>query len=218
MIFLISILLGIVFLLWAYKEFYQAKTGMVPQSTPEASLAYLAQMIERSADSGTILDLGSCYGGRVFTLARLLPTWEVTGVEQSLTPWIVGNLRSIRRNYGNYRFFWDDPGQWPLKDYSVIFIHQNDKTIKKWEASIAKRLQPGTLLISYNRPFPRIRPIDTISVTSTNTLYIYKKPPPSPDSGTEPTLPIETAVPIPPPVSPAVESNPEIQPQQILPL
>jgi len=210
-ILLILIALG----LYALKEWYQIKTGVKPVTTPLGSVTYLAQLFERSADSGTFLQLGAGYGGLILALAKLLPTWEVTGVEYSPTPWIVANMRTIGKNFGNYRFFLNDPTQWPLKDYTVVFIHQDPKIIKQWEASIAKRLQPGTLLISYNNPLPRIKPIETITVNPQTTLYVYRR---QQANETAPVLPIENPAPISEPVIPVVEDNPQIQPELELPL
>jgi predicted O-methyltransferase YrrM len=213
-ILLILIALG----LYGLKEYYQIKTGVVLQHTPEASVTYLSQILERSTDSGTFVQLGSAYGGCVIRLAKLLPTWQITGVEFSPTPWIVANLRTIGKNFGNYRFFLNDPTQWPLKDYSVVFIHQDPKIVKQWEAAIARRLQPGTLLISYNAPLPRIKPIETLVVNPQTTLYVYRRA--ASDESNAPTLPIDQPEPIvnTPPPPPVVEDAPQIQPELELPL
>lgn len=218
MVFLLAVLiLGILFL-YGLKEYYQIKTGVIPQKTPEASISYLAKMIERSADSGTLLDLGSSYGSRVLGLAQRLPTWEVSGIEFCPTLWIIGNLRTVGKNFGNYRFFRNDPELWPLKDYSVVFVHQNERTLRKWEPSIANRLQPGTLLISYNRPFPRLKPIDQISINVNATLYLYKRAPRENTDFEEPVLPIDATIAVQTPLPPVVEDIEDIQPQPTLPL
>jgi hypothetical protein len=209
-ILLILIVLG----LYGLKEYYQIRTGVVPMTTPLGSVAYLAQLLERSAESGTFLQLGSGYGGCVLALAKYLPTWQVTGVEFSPTPWIVANLRTIGKNFGNYRFFLNDATLWPLKDYTVIFLHQSAAITKQWEASIARRLQPGTLFISYNQPLPRIKPIETMTINPQTTLYIYRRPEPEEAA---PTLPIENVAPVAEPVIPTVEENPQTQPQPDLP-
>jgi hypothetical protein len=213
-ILLILIVLG----LYGLKEYYQIKTGVRPLATPQASIAYLAQLLERSAESGTFVQLGAGYGGCILALAKRLPTWQVTGVEFSPTPWIVANLRTIGKNFGNYRFFLNDPTQWPLKDYSVVFIHQEKAIVKQWEASIARRLQPGTLLISYNAPLPHIKPIETMIVNPQTTLYIYRRSVAQEDNA--PTLPIDqpAAVVNTPPPAPVVEEAPQIQPEPELPL
>jgi hypothetical protein len=212
---LVILLILIALVLYGLKEWYQIKTGIKPVNTPQGSVAYLAQLFERSAESGTFLQLGAGYGGLILSLAKLLPTWEITGVEYSPTPWIIANMRTIGKNFGNYRFFLNDPIQWPLKDYSVVFIHQEAKTVKLWEASIAKRLQPGTLLISYNNPLPRVKPIEVLTVNPQTKLYIYRR---THTDDNAPVLPIETYTPAPEPVIPAVETNPQIQPEPELPL
>lgn len=225
MTFLFILIFGIALFLYGLKEYYQVKLGRKPQPTPEATIAYLAQLIEQSAETGNFLDLSSGYGSVVFGLASRLPTWEVTGVEQSPTPWIVSNLRSIGKNFGNYRFFLKDPTGWSLRNYNVIFLNQDQKVTRQWEAGIARRLQPGTLFISYNSPLPRVKPIDTLTVSPTTKLYIYQKP--IPTEVAPPPLPIEpvdnTVPPQPAPVPPLTpqevqQAQEEIQQEPELPL
>lgn len=216
MTFLFILLITIALILYGLKEYYQIKLGVKPQRTPEGSIAYLAELLERSAQSGTFLDLSSGFGGTVIAMAKRLPTWEITGVERSPTPWIVANLRTIGKNFGNYRFFLNDPALWPLRDYSVIFLHQEPKIVKQWESSIARRLQPGTLLITYNAPLPRIKPIEVLTVNPATTLYVYRKP--ANAENNQQTLPVDVAEPVPAPVSPVVEQAPQLQPQPGLPL
>lgn len=170
---IILILLGMT--LYGLKEYYQVKLGVVPQKTPPAALTALAGLLERSADIGAFLDLGSGYGDRVINLAKRLPNWDIAGVEQSPTPWILANLRTLGKNYSNYNFYLSDPVLWSLREYNVIFLHQNEATLKRWETSIARRLQPGTLLITFKNPLPRVKPIDTITINPQTVFYLYKK-------------------------------------------
>lgn len=182
------ILIGLT--LYGLKEYYQVKLGIVPQDTPVVSILALADLLERSAPSGRLLDLGSGYGKRVLGLAQRLPNWEINGVEQSPTPWIMATMRTIGKNFGNYSFFLGNPMTWELADYDVVFLHQNERTIKHWEPSIARRLQPGTLLITYNKPLPHIKPIDTMSVNSQTTFYLYKRANPAVQAAPAPVLPL----------------------------
>lgn len=196
---LLILLIGTALFLYGLKEYWQIKLGMKPCRTPEASITYLSQLLERSAESGSFLDLSCGYGGVVLGIARLLPTWQVVGVERSPTPWLIANMRSIGKNYGNYRFFLKNPLEWPLRDYSVIFLHQEAKIVKQWESVIARRLQPGTLFISYNAPLPRIKPLEVVTVDPGTKLYVYKKP----QTIAEPqqTLPIGADAPVVQPVA-----------------
>lgn len=172
-LFIILILIGLT--LYGLKEYYQVKLGYMPQKTPPGALTALAGLLERSTDMGVFLDLGSGYGDRVLNLAKRLPNWEIAGVENSPTPWILANLRTMGKNYSNYNFYLNDPTTWSLKEYNVIFVHQSEAILKRWETSIARRLQPGTLLITYQHPLPRVKPIDVIAINAQTTFYLYKK-------------------------------------------
>lgn len=190
MTFLLVILILIGLTLYGLKEYYQVKLGYTPQKTPQAALTALAGLLERSAEMGTFLDLGSGYGDRVLNLAKRLPNWDISGVESSPTPWILASLRTIGKNYSNYQFYFSDPTTWSLKEYSVVFVHQNEAVLKRWETSIARRLQPGTLLITYKHPLPRVKPIDTITLNPQTTFYLYKKPAAARQSAPDYVLPI----------------------------
>lgn len=192
MTFLFVVLILIALGLYGTKEYYQIKLGIVPQHTPPNVIKALSELLLRSSDSGTFLDLGSGYGRRVLTLARNLANWEITGVEQSPTPWIVANMMTVGKNFGNYNFFLSDPMTWSLQDYDVIFMHQDEKTVRKWEASIARRLQPGTLLISYRNPFPRIKPIEVLEPIPGVQFFLYKKAATVAETPQEPVLPLNT--------------------------
>lgn len=170
---IVLILIGLT--LYGLKEYYQVKSGVIPQRTPPAALTALAGLMERSSTMGAFLDLGSAYGDRVTSLAKRLPTWDISGVEQSPTPWVLANLRTFGKNYSNYNFYLSDPMTWSLKEYNVIFLHQNEATLKRWETSIARRLQPGTLLITFKHPLPRVKPIDVITINPQTVFYLYKK-------------------------------------------
>lgn len=220
MTFLLILLIIIALFLYGMKEYFQIKWGVRPQHTPEATIAYLSQLLERSAETGTVLNLASGNGGVVLQLAKRLPTWEVTGVERNPTSWIISNIRSIGKNFGNYRFFLQDPLQFALKDYNVVFLNQEQKVLKQWEATLARRLPPGGLFITYNAVLPRIRPLETITVSPTAKLYIYKKPALS-DSEQPVTLPVEPVgiapvAPVPVPEKPEQE-NADSNPAQDFP-
>lgn len=172
-LFILLILIGLA--LYGLKEYYQIKTGVIPQKTPPAALTALATLMERSARMGSFLDLGSGYGERVLNLSKRLPSWDIAGVENSPTPWILANLRSMGKNQSNYNFYLGDPTAWSLDEYNVIFVHQSAATMKRWESSIARRLQPGTLLITFKNPLPRVKPIDVITINPQVVFYLYKK-------------------------------------------
>lgn len=192
---IIFILIGLG--LYGAKVHYQVKKEITPQRTPESGIDALADLLKRSAETGSVVELSSGYGDLVLGLSKRLPDWDITGIEHSFTHWVISNLRTIGRNTINYRFFWKDPVTFDLEDFTVVFVNQEDRVLKRWESSFARRLQPGTLLITYNRPLPRAKAIDTIAVDRHNTFYLYKKaasqqrpaPPPLPlntiyDAGT----------------------------------
>lgn len=208
LLFLLIIILG----LWALYLIYKINFGITHQPVSKAAIEALANVIEDTGlEEGRIIELGSGFGGFVLGLARRLPFWDVVGIENSPTPWILSNLRTIGKRLPNYRVYLDDPNTWPLKGYDIIFVNHDGPTLKRWEASLAKRMQPENILICLNTRLPRIAPANTLTIDSQTTFYIYQKriqaaaPAPSP-------VPSETIVTEPPSAEvPPTQAPPAVQ-------
>jgi hypothetical protein len=172
-ILILFIIIGLA--LYGLQEYYQIRLGVRPRPTPSTVTSEIIRIMNGVGENGTALDLGSAYGSFIFDAAKRLPGWEFIGVERSPTPWLFSNLRSIGKSYGNYRFYIDDATLFGLDNYDVVFADQNPAIMKKWETGLARRLQPGTLLISLDAPLPRVKPIEKIAVDDKHTLYLYRK-------------------------------------------
>lgn len=182
LIFILIIALG----LYGLNEYYKIKLGVTHVKTSQAAMEALANLIEdTNTEQGRLLHLGSGTGGFVLGVARRLPEWDVIGVEQSPTPWILANLRTIGKQFKNYRFYLSDAISWPLKNYDIVFLNHDEKTLRRWEQSLARRLQPETLLITLNRRLPRITPTNTIEIDPSTVFHIYQRrvqaPAPTPE-------------------------------------
>jgi SAM-dependent methyltransferase len=202
-ILILFIIIGVT--LYGLQEYYQIKLGIRPRPTPESVINYLIVTLEEASENGSFIDLGSAYGATIFGLAKRLPGWEFTGVEKSPTPWILANLRSVTKNFGNYRFFLEDAAIVPLRNYNVIFIDQNATIMKRWEPSLARRLDTGTTLFALNAPLPRVRAINRVQVDEKNVLYVYQKAVAQQEA---PTAQQQVAASVPQPTSP-VETLPQ---------
>src|SRR5690606_26240695 len=155
--------------LYGIQEYYQIKLDTRPQRCPANVVAAISRMLaendpDREPQGGRLLQLGSGYGDFVLNAAKLLPLWQIDGVEQNPTPWLLSNLRSIGKDFTNYSFFIGDPTLWPMRDYDVVFVHQEAKVLKRWEAGLARRLPTGTLLVCCNARLPRFQPRNTIQI------------------------------------------------------
>lgn len=187
LIFIIIIALG----LYGLNEYYKIRLGVTHIKTPKGAMESLANLIEdTNIEEGRLLHLGSGTGGFVLGMARRLPNWDIIGVEQSPTPWVLANLRTIGNQLKNYRFYLDDTIQWPLKNYDIIFLSHDEKTLRRWEQSLARRLQPESLLISYNNKLPRIAPSNTITIDQNTTFYVYQRRPAVVETAPTPAVPL----------------------------
>ncbi len=191
--------------LYGLQEYFQIKLGIRPRPTPSSVIDELARILQGLGDTGTFIDLGSGYGTLIFGLAKRLPGWEFIGVEQSPTPWLMSNLRSIGKNLGNYRFFIGDATMIPLRNYDVVYTNQNATILKKWESNLARRLEPGTLLFTLDSGLPRVKTLEKLTIDDVHTLYIYQKTlpqaaqaaPATPEAAAEVPAPEAAAAPLP---------------------
>lgn len=172
-LFILLILIGLG--LYGLKEYYQIKLGSPPQQCSSEVVAGMMDLLDTYRDNGRLLNLGSGYGGVVLKLAQRFPDWQIDGVEQSPTPWLIANLRSIGKQNGNYRFHLSDTMTWRLQDYDIILVCQSKKQLYVWEPRFARHMTPGTLLIAVNTPLPRTRPNDAIVLNGGHRLFVYRK-------------------------------------------
>jgi SAM-dependent methyltransferase len=178
MTFLLIVLIVTALCLYGLKEYYQVKLGTKPQTASLTAITALADVLERlNPNGGRFLDLGSGYGGLILNLAKRVPQWDYTGIEQSPTPWLISNFRSFGKNFRNYRFFLADAMTWPLKSYDVVFAYQDNAVLKRWENSLARRLPIGVVLICLNHKLPRARIAQTVTIDQKTVFYIYQRMP-----------------------------------------
>jgi hypothetical protein len=162
-------------------EYYKIRLDMVPRKTSPQVISALVSLLgvpENEDDpGGRILHLGSGFGDMVMALSKKLPVWEIDGLEQNPALWLLCNLRSIGKQSANFRFFLGDFTAYPLRNYDVIFINQEQKIATRWETSIARRLPLDVLVVTLNSRLPHVKPINTIAIADKMTLYVYEKRP-----------------------------------------
>lgn len=168
-----TLLLLIALVGYGLKEYYQVKLKSSPHSTPIAIQNKIADILMDFSHTGRFLDLGSGWGGMVLNLAKQMPEWQVDGIEQSPTPWVVSNCRSTGKTFGNYRFFIGPMQRFHLKNYDVVYLNLPRETMNIMLPRLVRALQDDTLIISYPHPLPRIPNPDIITVDH-HRIYLYR--------------------------------------------
>lgn len=168
------VLLLIAMILYGLKEYYQVKLKSGPHSTPMPVQTQIIETLMSFSHTGRMVDLGSGWGGMVLNLAKNMPEWQIDGVEQSPTPWIISNCRSTGKTYGNYRFFISPIQKFFLKNYDVIYVNLPRDTLAQILPRLVRALRDDTLILSYPHPLPRLPTNDMIQVDARHRVYMYR--------------------------------------------
>jgi hypothetical protein len=168
-----TLLLFIALVGYGLKEYYQVKLKSSPHSTPIIIQDQIADLLMDFSHTGRLADLGSGWGGMVLNLAKQMPEWQIDGIEQSPTPWVISNCRSTGKTFGNYRFFIGPMQRFHLKNYDVIYLNAPRETMNIMLPRLVRALQDDTLIITYPHPLPRIPNPDVITVDN-HRIYLYR--------------------------------------------
>lgn len=127
-------------------------------------------------DGMTIVDLGAGDGRLLLALAKAHPGIRAVGWEISLIPYLVGQLRialsphrkRVQLCYGNfYRAY--------LRDANCVVCFLTPMAMRRLSPLFAKRLSPGTRIISYAFSMPDRKPetVDRDGGTTT-PFWVYR--------------------------------------------
>jgi hypothetical protein len=169
-----TLLLMIALIGYGLKEYYQVKLKSSPHSTPVHIQNQIVETLMSFSHTGRMADLGSGWGGMVLNLAKQMPEWQIDGVEQSPTPWVIANCRSTGKTYGNYRFFISPIQKFFLKNYDVIYVNLPRETLIQILPRLVRALQDDTLILSYPHPLPRLPTRDHIAIDDRHRVYMYR--------------------------------------------
>ena len=148
-----------------------ALTNRVPLylSTPQAGLA-LAEILSGQVEA-KVVDLGAGIGSIACELAQKRPDAQVTGIENSFFPWMIGRLRTFRLRNCHWRFgsFWEIP----LTDYDLAYAFLSPAPMPSLWIKVAQEMRPGTLFISNSFPIPEIEPTTVITLDDRRRTQLY---------------------------------------------
>ena len=148
-----------------------ALTNRVPLhlSTRQTSLAVAEILSERTELK--IVDLGAGIGSIACSLAKRRPDFQITGIENSIFPWMIGRLRSAR--LPNCRWllgsFWDSP----LTDYNVAYAYLSPAPMPSLWLKVTQEMRPGALFISNSFEVPDVEPTTVITLDDRRKTQLY---------------------------------------------
>ncbi len=143
---------------------------------PSSRVAKRAIIEALPSNINSIYDLGSGWGGLVFSLARARPGCRVHGYELSWLPWLYSSILCLghhhvklhRKNF--YKI--------SLADADLIVCYLYPGAMKKLETQFAQQLRPGTIVITNTFTLPSWIPLKTIALNDfwKSSIYVYEKP------------------------------------------
>jgi hypothetical protein len=170
-----------IFLLLVFRS---AAIGKVPLYFSGRRTTRALSALLRNRRDIKFIDLGAGIGSVTHYLARTLPDSEITGVENSLIPWLIGRLRDLGAANHHWTFgnFW----QIPLGSYNVVYAFLSPAPMARLWEKARKEMHPGSLFVSNSFRCPGTEPTFVIEIGGwrKTELYCYTIPAASPQANT----------------------------------
>lgn len=164
-------LLAFILLLLVYRG---ALTGQIPlYLSNKATVAALEQLLTEQPGR-RFIDLGAGVGSTVLPLARRLPHWQFTGVENAPLTWLGGWWRTRRQP--NLCWQWGNLWESKLHQVDVAYAFLSPTPMPELWEKVQKEMPAGSLLVSNSFPVPDGVPERIIEVDCTppRPLYCYR--------------------------------------------
>lgn len=161
---------------------YTLVTGISPYPTSRT----VRQTMIRGLPSdlrGTVLELGSGWGGLLLAIARHLPHCTVEGYERSPVPWLVSRLRVALAGLSNVRVRRADFFSNRLPPASAVVCFLYTGAMERLGPKLKEELEEGALVISNTFSIPSWIPAQETRVEDLYGTRVYSYRVPEPDAG-----------------------------------
>lgn len=157
--------------IFLFLVFRSAATGRIPLyfSSKHTTRALLDLL--RSKPDLKFIDLGAGTGSVTSHLARALPYCSITGVENSVAPWLLGGLRTLGRTNHHWIFgnFW----HLSLERYDVVYAFLSPAPMAGLWEKAQKEMRPASLFISNTFSCPGAEPTFVIEIGGRRKAELY---------------------------------------------
>jgi trans-aconitate methyltransferase len=154
---------------------YTAITGLMPVPTSRAARSAMLAALPPEV-RGTIVELGSGWGGLTLVLAERYPESRVFGYELSPLPWLTSRLRQTLARQSNLVLRRQDFFQVALADVSLAICFLFPGGMEQLKAKLQAELAPGALVVSNTHPVPGWEPTRILRVEDqfATRIYLYR--------------------------------------------
>ncbi|ABK44010.1 conserved hypothetical protein [Magnetococcus marinus MC-1] len=159
---------------------YTLRTGAPPMPSTRTMRRMLADLLP-AYPSGSIIELGSGWGGLAQQLALHYPQHRVFGLELSPLPWLFSWAKRRALGPPNLRFVRCDFRDHPLHEVGLVVCYLNPEVMRRVEPWLRQGLAASAWVVCIGFALPGHKPVKTIKVPDMHatTLFLYQ-----PTSGT----------------------------------
>ncbi len=160
--------------------FWSLKTGSPPTPTsPSVRRTMMALLPERlpGHHNGSIVELGSGWGGVAFALAKRYPLHPVIGYELSIIPWAVSRARLLVQPQANLNFRKTDFMRANLTESALVICYLMPETMVPLADRLERGLPNGALVLCNTFALPNWRALDQVNAPDmySSPVYLYEK-------------------------------------------
>jgi hypothetical protein len=132
--------------------------GISPMPSSGKARAMILRLAHEFKVKGTIVDLGSGWGGLCAALSRSFPDSTVIGYENSWVPWLFSAAMRAFPKRENLRFTCADFFKTPLNAADVVVCYLYPGGMMKLKPKFERELKPGAIIISNTFAIPEWKP------------------------------------------------------------
>lgn len=158
-------------------EIFQQKMGVSPMPTMPKVKREMVALIP-SGTTGTIMELGSGWGGIAFAAARAHPQCQVVGIEYSPFPHMLASFRKLlSADVPNLKFIRQNFFDISFREASVVLCYLCNPLMAKLAEKFRKELPLGATVISSTFFIPDWEPekiSDIVGFWNTR-IFVYRK-------------------------------------------
>jgi len=168
-----TIVIGLALLALISIVFTSLQVGISPMpSSRKAQQAIISAIPENT--EGLIFDLGSGWGNVIFPLAQSFPLATIRGIEISLIPWAVSQIRASLSGPSNLNIERGNFQDISLESAEVVVCYLFPEGMTSLEAKFQKELKPNTLIISNTFRLAGWEPEEVITLYDIHQTPIYR--------------------------------------------
>jgi Methyltransferase small domain len=153
--------------------YWSLSNGISPTPSSRKQIREILRAIPKEF-SGTIYDLGSGWGTLAIALAKRRPNCKITGVENSIVPYLVSELLLRFLRIHTVEFHFADFLKYDFRDADMVVCYLYPGGMRKLKPKLEADLNPGTIVISNTFAISGWEPVEVLRSNDMYRSPIYR--------------------------------------------